>query len=527
MIDVQCVRCGTRFRLDDQCAGRKAKCPTCGRVDTVPGAPRPGRVGPVTVPPPLPPARPPEARRPAPPPNLPRDEPIAPPAGPRRWLSRRAVAAASAGVVLVVLILGLLVRPGRQVADSEPPAGSDATARWEGPPSIPAASDGPAGKTSVGLVETPSAQKRLGETEPPAVSDRPVVDAHAGPSPGPPDRREAFGPRPKNPLLPASRDTELTGASRRYDNLECQQIQARHAIRVPAGATILEVDGQRLPVARPEVLAAAPAPYLFLPRGSHAVCFRPNDYPVPAVIQGELVEEYESMRRFFGVGNKVKMGELVARAARTMDTHSAPFLVNFMGAHYAAAGQWDVAERKFRRALGINPAFGPAHLNLAECLLRRTARDEAIREVLLAEAFNVGNVFGLAGAIAGIRQRLAIPPDTARPIDLSAVSSYVAGETPTEEDRRITAILEGLSKYAVRDEDRAKILNNLAIHFAESGRPELALHHFHQSLAVVRQAGEGRFELARKVFGNIKTVCRKAGFAEADEYEQMETLVLR
>ncbi|MCR4413976.1 MAG: tetratricopeptide repeat protein [Thermoguttaceae bacterium] len=349
---------------------------------------------------------------------------------------------------------------------------------------------------------------------------------HGGPSPGPADRRDAPGPRPKETLPPARHDTELTGSSRRYDNLECQQIQARHAIRVPAGATIVEVDGRRLPIARPEVLAAAPAPYLFLPRGSHAVRFRPNDYPVPAAIQGDLIEEYESMRRFFGVGEKVKMAELVARAARTMDTHSAPFLVDFMGAHYAAAGQWDVAERKFRRALGINPAFVPAHLNLAECLLRRKARDEAVREVLLAESFNVENVFGLAGAIAATRQRLAMPPDAGGPIDLSAVS-YVAGETPTEEDRRMTAILEGLSKYAVRDEDRAKILNNLAIHFAESGRPELALHHFHQSLAVVRQAGEGRFELARKVFGNIKTVCRKAGFAEADEYEQMETLVLR
>jgi hypothetical protein len=358
------------------------------------------------------------------------------------------------------------------------------------------------------------------------LAQRTAGDRYAGPSTGQLDRHDPPNPRPKNTPPPARRGTELTGSSRRYDNLECQQIQARHAIRVPAGATIVEVDGRRLPIARPEVLADAPAPYVFLPRGSHAVCFRPNDFPVPVAIQGDLVEEYESMCRFFGVGEKVKMAELVARAARTMDTHAAPFLVNFMGAHYAAAGQWDVAERKFRRALWINPAFSPAHLNLAECLLRRTAHDEAVREVLLAEAFNVGNVFGMAGAIAASRQRLAVPPDTAGPIDLSAVS-YVAGETPTEEDRRLTAILEGLSKYAVRDEDRAKILNNLAIHFAESGRPELALYHFHQSLAVVRYAGEGRFELARKVFGNLKTVCRKAGFAEADEYEQMETLVLR
>ena len=87
------------------------------------------------------------------------------------------------------------------------------------------------------------------------------------------------------------------------------------------------------------------------------------------------------------------------------------------------------------------------------------------------------------------------------------------------------ALLEGISKYAVEDAERAKILNNLAVHFADRGRPERALHHFREALAVLKLAGPERFELAARVFANMSRVCRKAGFDEADEYEQMQHLV--
>ena len=91
--------------------------------------------------------------------------------------------------------------------------------------------------------------------------------------------------------------------------------------------------------------------------------------------------------------------------------------------------------------------------------------------------------------------------------------------------RRITALLEGISKYAVDDDDRGKILNNLAVHFADTDRPRLALYHFRNALAVVKVAGPERFELATRVFSSMSRVCRKAGFEEAVEYEQMQHLV--
>lgn len=313
----------------------------------------------------------------------------------------------------------------------------------------------------------------------------------------------------------------LKGVSREYDDLECRRIQARHGVRVPPGATILQVDGARLPVVLPVRLAESLAPILFLPRGTHRVAFRPGEKPVDVAVASSPSDVYGAMRRFFGVGTAVRQEELLSRSARVMDVHGTPFLLNFSGAGYASAGDWGAAERKFRRALAINPLFPPAHLNLAECLVRRSAHAEAGREIVLAEAFNVGDVFGLAGSIGELRRRLADPRGPALPIDAASLS-YGPAEPIREEDRRMVAVLEGASQYAVREEERAKILGNLAVHFAESGRPELALAHFRNALACLRGADpEPRYRLARQMLGQMSDVCRKASFGEADEYRQM------
>ncbi|NJN82417.1 MAG: hypothetical protein HC802_09175 [Caldilineaceae bacterium] len=105
-------------------------------------------------------------------------------------------------------------------------------------------------------------------------------------------------------------------------------------------------------------------------------------------------------------------------------------------------------------------------------------------------------------------------------------SSVVAAAPLSIEDERIASIMQAMSKYAVRAEERGKLLNNLAVHFAESGRTELALEHYRDALAVLKTAGPQRFELARQVLGHMSAVCRTAGFAEADEYTAMQQYVL-
>ena len=347
-----------------------------------------------------------------------------------------------------------------------------------------------------------------GPAQSPAAVQPTTVDV-----PGPDQR--PLAPRPEEGLV---------GVSRQYDDLDCQQIQSRHGIRIPRAAAVIEIDGLRLPIVDPSALAEAPAPILLLPRGTHAVLFRANESAVPVTIPSDFVSEYRAMREFFGVGGSVRDQELISRSARTMDVHGAPFLLNLMGASHASAERWGVAERKFRRALAVNPTFSPAHLNLAECLFRRNELEEAAREAELAAIFNVQNVYGLAAGVAEMRRKLGLPVAEFGSVDARQLR-YVSSEPLSEEDRRISALLEGISKYAVEEAERGKILNNLAAHFADRGRPELALHHFRQALAVFKLAGPERFELTRRVFSNMSHVCRKAGFEEADEYDQMQHLV--
>jgi tetratricopeptide (TPR) repeat protein len=286
----------------------------------------------------------------------------------------------------------------------------------------------------------------------------------------------------------------------------------------------VEVDGERLPIANVAQLQASPSPVLFLSRGVHAVRFRPGERPVEVVITEHLSDTYRDMQQFFDVHGEIRTEELTSRGARAMDVHYAPFLLNFLGASYAARDEWDAAERKFRRALHVNPMFSPAHLNLAHCLMRREQLEDAIREVQLAEAFNVGNVFGIASGISSFRRQINLSLDRPDVIEFTT-ALYVSTEPTSVEDERIVALMQGISKYAVRAEERGKILNNLAVHFADTGRPELALEYFRGALDVVKTAGPERFTLARQVLSHMESTCQEAGFTEAEEYGAMQALV--
>jgi len=380
-----------------------------------------------------------------------------------------------------------------------------------------------------GRAETPSQPSSFVAEEevppPPPPSDpRPAV-AQALPRPTLPARSERTTPRTSSSEAAAPRQGGgLVGVGREYDDLHCQRIQFTYGIRIPSAATIIEVDGLRLPIESPGKLGESVSPMLLLPRGVHAVRFRATESPVEVTVKSDFRTEYDAMRKFFRVGDALLDSELLGRGARAMDVHGAPFLLNFTGGGQAEQEKHDVAERQFRRALCVNPTFSPAHLNLAECLLRRKARAEAVREIEFADIFNVGNVYGIAGATARLRQKLKIPMEQRGPIDVSALS-YISQEKLSEEDERLVALMDGISKYAVKSEERGKILNNLAVHFADTNRPETALHWFRNALAVVKASGGERFSVARQIFSHMSDVCQQAGFAEAEQYRKMQNLV--
>lgn len=499
MPEIQCHHCATRFRLPDEWSGKQGKCPQCGCVLDIPAKRPPVRAAPA---PQRPPALPAAAAGKVP--------------GwldvrrlPRPWRIGIAVGAAAALLALLTFSLA---------PDGSPPA--------EDPPPDEVAQAGGHTAESPSSTDADGPQRPTSNHVPPSPQGTDPSDP-----PGPSDPSDPSGPRPPGETFPAPAPTPpvgdggIVGVSTEYTDRQCRLLQVRYGILIPPAAEIIEIDGLKLPVGNPAALAAGRSPLLFLPRGSHVVRFRPRE-PIRISIRGDLFTEYQKMRRFFDVSGKVRSDALMERGARAADVHGTPFLLNFAGAASAAGDRWDVAGRKFRRALAVNPTFSPAHLNLAQCLLRRKLPEQAAREVELADAFNVGNVYGLARAIAEFRRRLATAPQPGQPIEAGpievGVDCYLSGETPSPEDRRVSALLEGISKYAVDQAQRGKILNNRAVHLADAGHGELALHHFRNALEAVKQAGpDQRYELTRTIFANMSQVCRKAGFAEADEYRQM------
>jgi hypothetical protein len=326
---------------------------------------------------------------------------------------------------------------------------------------------------------------------PPVTStEAPDVDIGSADAPADPSNDEIAEPPPTAPTeppkpapLPAP-TVEPAPTQLEYDEAHCQAIQALHGVSVPATASIIEVDGRRLPIRNPLVLASARSPYLFLPRGAHAVRFAPDDPLVEFEITGDLAIAYETLQSYFDVAGQIDEQELLTRAAGTLDVFGSPLLLNLMGAAYAGRGQWGAAERKFCRALRVSPAFTPAHLNLAHCLLLRQSQDEAAHEVRLADAFNVGDVFGLNRQIVELKRRLGIPLDDRQAIELD------------------------LSKNALEDDPI-----------------ERAVEELRATLAELMLTTPNRVDTIRHLFAQMAEVCREAGYEEADEYERMADLV--
>lgn len=550
MVVVPC-QCGSRFRVGDQWLGKQARCPVCRAVVAVPlsvataessgsqFAPpsnsasnasdrvtddRPEE-GPQAKPAPTPPRRVPSTQtRSGSGEPVPRSEDMAIeepplPVGTEFTvdvLLRRLVVSTVAVGVVTLAGLGFYAYSTSTTRDAEGMAVVD--------PAHAAVTEeiGDPGRSPVeGNLDTQDPSP-IEPPESPAAPDEPVANVDPEVAVDPP--RERPTPPEGNDRVKQKKGGGLSSISSQYDDFHCQRIQSQFGWRVPVAAEFLEVDGVRLPLTNLDDLRKARAPYLFLPRGDHAIRLRGGEQPIRTEVTEHLESSEAAMREFFGVGGVVNKAELLARGARTMDVHGAPFLLNMTGAAYIGNNEWEAAERKFRRALVVNPLFAPAHLNLSVCLFNRGDQANAVRELRLAETLNVGNVFGLAGAVTRLRQSHNIA-DADEAIELN-VGRYVSRDTLTEEDRRLTALMTAMSKYAVREEDRGKILNNLAVHFSDTGKVETALEHFRLALGEIKLAGPDRFALAEKVLSHMESACREAGFPEAEEYAFMRKSVL-
>jgi tetratricopeptide (TPR) repeat protein len=157
------------------------------------------------------------------------------------------------------------------------------------------------------------------------------------------------------------------------------------------------------------------------------------------------------------------------------------------GNQFAAAGDWENAERMFRRALKLNPRSVEAHTNLGQLLVRGNQREEGLQHLSAAVEndpdsvdahVNLAGVLADAGrleeAIAHCQRALRLKPDSA---DAHYTLAYAL-------DGR-GQVDEAIAHYRKATElkpDSAEAHNALAIALAGRGRVDEAITYFQKAL---------------------------------------------
>jgi tetratricopeptide (TPR) repeat protein len=320
-------------------------------------------------------------------------------------------------------------------------------------------------------------------------------------------------------------DSPVAGET--FKDNRCWQVQSEQrdvggcGVLIPPLATMIEVNGLVLPLEDVGQLQNSAFPFLLLPKGTHWIQFRPDEKPVKVTIPEHFRVFYDRLRSHYGLPKSVDEDRILEACGDALDAYRQPFLLNIHGAYYAKQKKRPEAMRKWRRALRLNPTFGPAHLNLALALLAEGDTLAGERELNLAELFNVGDVYAIAEAIWNIRSQYNLHSKEENKTNL-AIEDYLADGTLSIKDRRMVGMMKGISKYAVDPGERAKILNNLAAYLATTNKPEWACVFFREGLSELKANPNDYRRLAVEIIRHMREVCEESEMnSEAREYAKV------
>ncbi len=320
-------------------------------------------------------------------------------------------------------------------------------------------------------------------------------------------------------------DSPVTGES--FSDDRCWKVQGDQrklggcGVRIPPLAKMIEVNGMILPIGDIEQIQKSTFPYLLLPKGTHSIRFSPNEKPLVVKIDEHFRDFYDRLRRHYGLPKSVDDDRMLEACVDALDAYRQPFLLNIHGAYYELQKQRPEAIRKWKRALRLNPTFGPAHLNLAVALLSEGNISAGTRELDLAEVFNVGDVYAITEAIWNIRAQYNLHSDKENKAKF-AIENYLPDGRLSTKDRRMVAMMRGLSKYPVDPGERAKILNNLAVYFTSQNKPQWACEFFREGLNELKAHRDDYRRLAVEIMRHMRDACDELEMqSEAAEYAKV------
>ncbi len=276
-------------------------------------------------------------------------------------------------------------------------------------------------------------------------------------------------------------------------------------VPIPADTTTISIDGTVLPLKPLTDIARFGRPALYVPAGRHLI--RVGQQTAYRIYRSKEPYSawYRTRRDKLTSQGKRGRRTLLTELARRFDNPPTAEPLHLLGNYHYHNGAQPAAIRLYRRALALNPAYAPSHLNLAFCLLE--ARDKAggLRELRLARAFNPSDVFGIDALIERLaaKHRLALTADRAA----LQFSDYAppGSSKLSQLDRRFVRFYTGMGKYLTRPEERAKSLSNLGLYFQRQKKPAAARRYYAEALGWLGRAGqsEDTFRIAAVILKNL------------------------
>ena len=315
------------------------------------------------------------------------------------------------------------------------------------------------------------------------------------------------------------------------------------AMPLPRDLTTIIVDGRKLRIKNPAELVRPEFehPALFLPQGTHFVRFHEEGNPetqpekatgpsAPISKEAFFSGRYAAIRGLFsGEDGKVSISKLAPNLWEAKENFQSPLTPHLLGNYHFSQAKFEAAERKYWQAIRVDPCFALSHLNLA-CLYAKHSRDlrpragvdfkaRAADELHWAEEFNVGDAFGVAQAIAALRQEMNIPPMPDVPE--FRLQDYQSAEAMDAADRRAVGVLNAAMKYLSNDIERAKLVNNKAVYFRYKQKNDLALGAYKEAWRVLGDAVKdpAAREVALRILDNAAALCKTQWHGGNEEFE--------
>lgn len=259
---------------------------------------------------------------------------------------------------------------------------------------------------------------------------------------------------------------------------------------------------------------------LALPGGQHLVKLPGQTAKLTPISQsfGDLYDRQAALCQTEG---KWDFDKLCAATTGRLIAFPEPILPHCWGNYYWQEGDKDAAIRHWNRAIQAEPAFAPAHLNLAFAALAANDSATALSEWQLALRLNVQNAYGIAEHLQELRKSL---PPAASPVRFDP-RRYVQSPHPlsAEQQGLVDAGL-ALGAYSGGLLGQAKARNNVGVYLLASDRlPAAAAEQFRAALDDVVLAADPAREpaLIGQLLANLAQATSQLGLPESRMYARL------